>query len=176
MEGAADLEGQHPLGSRGFGQLPGPVHRGGVAGDDDLTGAVEVGALHHAGVGGLLTDLLQGIPVQVQHRRHAAGAVLHRVGHGLAPEGHQGDGGGGVQHPGAVQGGVLPQAEAGGIVGDDARLLQQGGDPGGEGHHAGLGVPGVIQAVLRSVKARLLQVEVHRRAVQHRTEGGVGLI
>ena len=141
-----------------------------------MPGAVEVGALHHPQAGGLLTGLLQGVPVQVQHRGHAAGAAHHGLGHGLPPEGHQGDGGPGVQHPGAVEGGVLAQAQAGGVGGGDPLLLEHRGDAGGEGHHAGLGVPGVVQLLLRPLEAQLLQVEVHRGGVQHRPEGGVILI
>ena len=47
---------------------------------------------------------------------------------------------------------------------------------GGESHHAGLGVPGLIQDAVRVLKADLLQVEIHLRTVVNGTEGGIGVV
>ena len=52
------------------------------------------------------------------------------------------------------------------------------GQTGSEGHHAGLGVAGLIQNTLRIDEGDLLQIEIHLRggAVQHGAEGGEALI
>ena len=128
--------------------------------------------------GSLVTGLLQGRPVQPQHRYHGRGPSGCGFLHGFATEGHQLHGSVGVKDPGGVEGGILAQRQPGGSGGDDAPLRQQGGHARGEGHHTGLGVSGLIQNALRVGEGDLLQIEIHLRggAVQHGAEGGEALI
>ncbi len=51
-------------------------------------------------------------------------------------------------------------------------LGQHGSDAAGKGHHAGLGVFGLIQNAVRVLKADAVQVKIQRRAVEGRPEGG----
>ena len=128
--------------------------------------------------GGLVTGLLQGRPVQPQHRYHGRGPSGCDFLHGFAAEGHQLHGGVGVKDPGGVEGGILAQREPGGSGGDDAPLRQQRGHACGEGHHAGLGIAGLIQNALRIGEGDLLQIEIHLlcRPVQYASERRTGLI
>ena len=128
--------------------------------------------------GSLVTGLLQGRPVQPQHRYHGRGPSGCGFLHGFATEGHQLHGGVGVKDSGGVEGGVLAQGKSGGGRGDDAPLRQQGRHSGGKGHHAGLGVAGLIQNAVCVGEGDLLQVEIHllRGAVQHLSEGGERLV
>ena len=78
----------------------------------------------------------------------------------------------------AIGVGYILNVMSGGSGGDDAPLRQQRGHDCGEGHHAGLGVAGLIQNALRVREGDLLQIEIHllRGAVQHGAEGGEALI
>ena len=163
MEGPAYLQGDHPAGARLPGQLPGLLHRRGIPGDDQLSGAVVVGDLGHAQPGGGVTGGLELFPLQMEHRGHAAGAPGNSLRHGLAPEGRQLDGGLGVEYAGGGERGILPQAQPGGHGGADARLIEQPRHTSGKGHHAGLGVAGIGEPLLRPLKAELFQVKVHGR-------------
>ena len=122
MEGAADLQRHAAPGALFLGQGGGLLHGGLVAADDQLARAVVVGDDHAARVGGLLAGRLEGFPVQVQDRHHGALPAGSGRFHGLAPEGHQLNGGLGVKDAGGVEGGVLAQGKAGGHGGADALL------------------------------------------------------
>ena len=176
MEGPADLQGQAALGAQLLGQCGGLVHGGLLATDDQLAGAVVVGDLHHAGASGLPARLLELLAVQAQHGGHAAGTARRGCGHGLAAKGGQGNGLGSGEHPGALEGGVLAQGEARGVVRDNAPLRQQGGHAGGKGHHTGLGVLGQVQHPVGVGEHGGFQIEVHAGGVQHGAEGGMGLV
>ena len=104
------------------------------------------------------------------------GPVVDRIRHSLSPEGHQLDGLLRGEDAGGAQGGVLAQAQPGRHGGTDALFIEHSGDTGSEGHHTGLGVLGLAELLLRALEAQLLEVEVHPGAVQHRPEGGIGLI
>ena len=75
-----------------------------------------------------------------------------------------------------MESGVLAQGQSRRYGGDDALLAQYGGESGGKGHHAGLGVAGLVDEPLGIGEADLLEVEVHLRAVQYSAEGGVGVV
>ena len=128
--------------------------------------------------GSLVTGLLQGRPVQPQHRYHGRGPSGCGFLHGFATEGHQLHGGVGVKDPGGVEGRILAQRQSGGSGGDDAPFCQQGCHSGGKGHHAGLGEPGLVQNARPVGEGDFLQVKIHllRSAVQHGAEGGEALI
>ena len=81
-----------------------------------------------------------------------------------------------LQHTGGGQSGVLTQGEPGHQVRCNALFPQHGCQPGGEGHHAGLGISGLTQLLLRSLEAQGLQVEAHIRPVQDGPEGGIGFV
>ena len=172
MEGAADLQWDHPPGAGLQSQCPCPLHSGGVSGDDQLAGTVVVGDLGQAqrGCGG--AGGAEGFPVQMGHCGHAAGTAGDGLSHDPSPEGHQLDGGLGRKNTGGSQRGVLAQAQARRHGGTDPRLIEQGGHTGGEGHHAGLGVPGVGELLLRAVKAEFREIEVHRRGIKDVPEEG----
>ena len=51
-------------------------------------------------------------------------------------------------------------------------LGQHGGDAAGKGHHAGLGVFGLIQNAVRVLKADAVQVKIQHRTVEGGPEGG----
>ena len=55
-------------------------------------------------------------------------------------------------------------------------MVENLGDAHGESHHAGLGVPGLIQNPLAVLEADLFDVKVQFRPVQHGPELGVGLV
>ena len=78
--------------------------------------------------------------------------------------------------PAAARAGVLTQGEPGHQVRCNALFPQHGCQPGGEGHHAGLGISGLTQLLLRSLEAQGLQVEAHIRPVQDGPEGGIGFV
>ena len=178
MEGAADLQRQAAAGAFFLCQSRRGLHGGLLTAEDQLAGAVVVGDDHAAVGGGLVTGLLQGRPVQPQHRYHGRGPSGCGFLHGFAAEGHQLHGGVGVKDPGGMEGGILTQRQSGGSGGDDAPLRQQRGHACGEGHHAGLGVASLIQNALRVGEGDLLQIEIHllRGAVQYGAEGGEALI
>ena len=178
MEGSADLQRQTAPCSLFLCQSRCGLHGGLLAAENQLAGAVVVGNDHAAVGGGLITGLLQSRSVQPQHRYHGRGPSGCGFLHGLAPEGHQLHGGVGVKDPGGVEGGILAQRQPGGSGGDDAPLRQQRGHARGEGHHAGLGVAGLVQNALRVGEGDLLQIEIHllRSAVQHGAEGREALI
>ena len=178
MEGAADLQRQAAAGAPLLRQGCRRFHGGLLAAEDQLAGAVVVGDDHAAVGGSLVTGLLQGRPVQPQHRYHGRGPSGCGFLHGFATEGHQLHGGVGVKDPGGVEGGILAQRQSGGSGGDDAPFRQQGRHACGEGHHAGLGVPGLIQNAVCVGEGDLLQIEIHllRGAVQNGAEGGEALI
>ena len=104
VEGAADLQGQAAAGAFFLCQSRRGLHGGLLAAEDQLAGAVVVGDDHAAVGGSLVTGLLQGRPVQPQHRYHSRGPSGCGFLHGLAPEGHQFHGGVGVKDPGGVEG------------------------------------------------------------------------
>ena len=77
-----------------------------------------------------------------------------------------------------MEGGILAQRQSGGSGGDDAPLRQQRGHARGKGHHAGLGIAGLVQNAFRVGEGDFLQVKIHLLggAVQHLSEGGEALI
>ncbi len=95
-----------------------------------------------------------------------------RIGHGFAAVGGQLDGLLGREHTGGFQRGVFAERKPGGISGVDALFGQHGGDAAGKGHHAGLGVFGLVQNAVRVLKADAVQVKIQRRAVEGGPEGG----
>ena len=106
--------------------------------------------------GGLVTGLLQGRPVQPQHRYHGRGPSGCGFLHGFATEGHQLHGGVGVKDPGGVEGGILAQRQPGGSGGNDAPLRQRRCHTGGKGHHARLSIPGSVQNAVFICKGNFL--------------------
>ena len=58
----------------------------------------------------------------------------------------------GRKDTGGLQGGILTQREAGQIIRLDAVFLQNSSHAGRKGHHAGLGVLGLIQNAVRVLK------------------------
>ena len=109
MEGTAYLERHGPLGPQLLGNEGCLFHCGPVAADDHLAGTVVVGDDHRAQGGGPLAGILEGRAVQAQDRDHGALSTACRPLHGLAPEGHQPDGGSGIKDSGGVEGGVFSQ-------------------------------------------------------------------
>ena len=90
--------------------------------------------------------------------------ALGGLGHGLAPEGHQ------LRRrcwrsktPAACRAEYSPRDRPGGIRrGGCPPRASSCGDAGGKGHHAGLGVLGLVQLTPRGPsKQTLLQVEIH---------------
>ncbi|CAN3986537.1 putative conserved protein, partial [Dysosmobacter welbionis] len=144
VEGAADLQGQAPAGALLLGNGGGLLHSGLLTADDQLAGTVVVGDYHAPQVRGRVAGILQGAAVQIQDGHHGALPAGSRLLHGLAPESHQTDSCGGVEHTGGVKGGVLTQGEARRHSGGDALLPQHRRHTGGKGHHAGLGVAGLV--------------------------------
>ena len=80
-----------------------------LAADHQLAGTVVVGDPHAPQVRGRVAAFLEGRPVQIQHRHHGALPAGGGLFHGLSPEGHQLHSGGGVEHAGGVEGGILSQ-------------------------------------------------------------------
>ena len=143
-----------------------------------MAGAVVVGNHHGSQVPRCRAGGLEGLPVQAQDGHHGAVAALGGLLHGLPPEGHQADRRLRVKNTRGVKGGILPQGEARRRRGDDALLPQHRRQSGGKGHHAGLGITGLVQHALRVLEAGPLQVKVHLRlgGVQHLPEGRVRLV
>src|SRR5699024_2524938 len=77
---------------------------------------------------------------------------------------------------GGAQGRILAQAQPGGVIGADALVVQDGGHAGGKGHHAGLGVLGLVQHAVGIGKGNRLEVKAGLGAVQHGPELGVCLV
>ena len=176
MEGAADPQGHTALGTQFLGEFSRPVHSGLLAADDQLAGAVIIADLHHAQLTCLVAGRLQLVPLQGEDGGHAACQAFSGLLHGTAPEGQSLQHGLPVQHPGGIQGGVLPQGQARRRAGADAPGIQQVGDPHGEGRHAGLGVAGLRQRLDRPFKGEGFQVKVQPGVVQHRPVFGVLVI
>ena len=147
-------------------------HGGFFAADEQLARAVVIADLDTAQSGCLFAALCQCVAVKVHHSGHAALDALGGVGHGLAAEGSQLHSLLGREDTGGFQRGVFAQRQTGQIVGLDAVFLQDSRDTGGEGHHAGLGVFGLIQNAVRVLKADAVQVKIQRRAVEGGPEGG----
>ncbi len=170
--------GQAAAGAALPGQGGGFFHGGFVAADDQLSRAVVVGDHHAAQVRGLLAGRAQGVAVQIQNSHHGAVPSGGSFLHGPAPEGHQLHGGRGVQSAGGVKGGVFAQGQARGGCGDNAPFRQHGGHAGGKGHHAGLGIAGLVQDPVRVLKADLLQIKVHLSGclVKDGAKGGKGFV
>ena len=176
MEGSADLEGQAALGARRLGQFRRTVHSSLLAADDQLTGAVVVADLHHALGRSLVAAGLQLVPVKGQHRGHAAVNALGRLGHGLAPEGCQFHGGGGVKDACRLQGGILAQRKACRVLGPNPCRVQRRGNTRRKSHHAGLGILGLVDDPIRVVKADGFQIEIQLGSVKSCPEVGAALI
>ena len=176
VEGAADLQRKAPAGAFFLRQGGGLFHGGLLAAQDQLPGAVVVGNDHAAQGGSLIAGGLERDAVQAQHRHHGGFDATGCLFHGAAPEGHQLYSGGGVEHPGGVQGGILAQGKTRGGRGDDALFPQHRRHAGGEGHHAGLRVAGLVQNAAGVLEGHFLQVEIHLGTVDDGAEGGKGLI
>ena len=172
MERAAHLERDAAAGTGFFGQCGGFVHSGFLAADDQLTRAVVVADLHAAQLCRLLTAGGKCLPVKVQHGGHAAVNALCSFGHGFAAVSGQLDGLLCGEHPGSFQRGVFAQRKPGHISGFHALLGQHCGHAAGKGHHAGLGVFGLIQKAVRVLKADAVQIEVQLCTVKCRPERG----
>ena len=172
MERAAYLERDAAAGTGFFGQCGGFVHSGFLAADDQLARAVVVADLHTAQLCSLLTAGCKCLPVKVQHGGHAAVDALCSFGHGFAAVSGQLDGLLCGEHPGSFQRGVFAQRKPGHISGFHALLGQHCGHAAGKGHHAGLGVFGLIQKAVRVLKADAVQVEVQLCTVKCRPERG----
>ena len=76
------------------------------------------------------------------------------------------------EHPGCLQRGVFAQRKPRQIGGLYTLFRQHGGHTAGKGHHAGLGVFGLVQNAVRVLKANAVQVKIQRCAVKGRPEGG----
>ena len=176
MEGAAHLQRQAAAGSGFQRQTAGFFRTFPAAADDDLAGAVIVGQINRAFLRGFPAHFFQRVPVQIQYGIHGAFHAPGGFFHGLAPESGQGDGLPGSKDPGGLEGGIFAQTQSGGGLRDDAPFFPKGSDSGGKGHHAGLGVPGLGQLLLRSFKTQFFQIKIHRRIVQDLAEQGIGLI
>ena len=116
-KGPLTFRGSTRLAPASLARRAGLLHGGGVAADDDLSGAVQVGDLRHAQVGGGVAALLELLPAQHQHGGHGAGAVLDGLGHGLPPEGHQLDGGPGSKTPAAHRAEYSPRLSPAAMAG-----------------------------------------------------------
>ena len=81
--------GMIALGAEFLGMGAGLLHGGGLAGDDDLAGCVEVRD-PHVGVGEIAGHL-DLVVVETEHRRHRADVGGAGVVHGSGPLGHQRD-------------------------------------------------------------------------------------
>ena len=176
VEGPADLQGQAALGARLLGSGGSGIHSGLLAADDQLAGAVVVADLDHAQGGGLVAAGLEGLTIQGNNGGHPALDPLGGLGHGLAPEGGELNGGLGVQNTGGVQGRILAQGQARDIVGADALFFQHRSHAGGKSHHAGLGILGLVQNPVGVLKANLVQVKIQLPRVKGGAESGVGLV
>ena len=172
VEGAADLQRDAAAGTGFLCQRSGLLHSGFLTADDQLPRAVVVADLHTARLCSLFAAGRQFFSVQPQHGGHAAVKALCGLGHGLAPEGGQLDGLLCGEHPGCLQRGVFAQRKPRQIGGLYALFGQHGGHTAGKGHHAGLGVFGLVQNAVRIFKADAVQVKIQRCAVKGRPEGG----
>ena len=76
------------------------------------------------------------------------------------------------EHPGCFQRGIFAEGKPGGVCGLYALFGQHCGHAAGKGHHAGLGVFGLIQNAVRVVEADAVQIKIQRCAVKGRPEGG----
>ena len=172
MERAAHLERDAPAGTGLLCKLCSLVHCGLFAANDQLARAIVVADLHTAQRGCLLTAFCKGDPVEVQHCGHAAVDAAGRVGHGFAAIGCQLNGLLGGEYTGGFQRGIFAQRETGHISGLDPLLGQNGGYAAGKGHHAGLGVFGLIQNAVRVVEADAVQIKRKVCSVERGTESG----
>ena len=75
-----------------------------------------------------------------------------------------------------MEGGILAQGKACGGRGDNALFPQHRRQTGGKGHHAGLGVAGLIQDTGGVLEGNFLQVKVHLGTVDDGAKGGKGLV
>ena len=125
-----------------FGQVAGLSHHFRGAGNHRLLRGVEVGQGDGAFLGQGMDEALQFLRGQADDRHHGAGIFLGLPLHEAAALGHRGQGVGGAQHPGGVQGAVFPQAVA---------AHRPGLDPGG--------LQGLIETEIDHGDGRL---EIHR--------------
>ena len=172
MERAADLEGDAAAGTGGLCQFSGFVHGRLLAADDELTRTVVVADLHTAQRRRLFAADGEGIPVKVQHGGHPAVDSLGRVGHGFATISGQLDGLFRGEHPCGFQRGVFAEREPGNIGGLYAFFGQHGADAARKGHHAGLGVFGLVQNAVRVLEADAVQIKRKVCSVERGTESG----
>ena len=176
VEGAADLEGQAPLGARRLGQFRRTVDGHFLAANDQLAGAVVVADLHNAQGGSLIAAGLQLVAVKCQYGGHAAVDALGCFGHGLAPEGCQLHRSSRVKDARRLQGGILSQGKSRHILRADTCRVQRRGDPRCKGDHAGLGILGLVDDAVRVVEADGFQVKIQPGCIESGAKVSAALI
>ena len=123
--------------------------------------------------GSLFAAFCEGVPVQVHHSGHAAVDAFGGIGHRLAAVSRQFHRLLGRKDTGGLQSGILTQREAGQVIRLDAVFLQNSSHAGRKGHHAGLGVFGLIQNAVRVFKADAVQVKIQRGGIKSGPESGI---
>ena len=176
MERAGYPQGNTTAGSFGLGQVRSFLHCLPVSAQNQLARTVVIGNYDGSQRLRLPAGLLQRLPVQAQNRNHRAVAAGGSFLHDPAPEGRQGNGLLIPENTGGGQSGVFPQGQSRRQIRRNSHLPQNRRQTGGKGHHARLGVPGLVQSFRRSLKAELLQVKVCLRPVQNGSKSGVGVV
>ena len=121
MEGAGDRQHHRAPHALGLGDLDGPLDRGPVAGDHDLSAAIVVGGLHHLALRSLGGDRGGLIEIDTEERRHGADADRHRLLHGTAADAHQPHRIGQRKRAGRRQRGIFADR----MAGDELRVARQ---------------------------------------------------
>ena len=121
VEGPRDGKGHHPLGAEFLRVLGGRGDAVGRAGDDHLTGSVEVGDPHF-GVGSAACDLYM-VVVESEHGGHRARLGEACIVHRRRPSRDETDAVVETERTGRRQRGVLTEAVAGAVARFDAQAL-----------------------------------------------------
>ncbi len=109
MERSADRKQLGALGSAFVGEFRGTLDGGGVSGNHNLFGRVEVGGFTDFAVGGVFADLRDFFRLHAQDRRHRPYSHRHGFLHVLAAVADGADGIGKVQRPGGNLRGIFAQ-------------------------------------------------------------------
>jgi hypothetical protein len=150
-------------GAEGFGALARARHRGGTAGDHDLSGRIQIGRADHFAVRRLFARPGHAGFVETENRRHCPLPHRHGLLHVAATIAHQPDGILKSQRAGGDVRGIFAQA----VTGDEGRLQAAPGKqpPGGNAHRQDrrLRVLGELQPLGRAVENQLAQRFAERR-------------
>jgi len=155
----AHRQRQSPLGARGLRRLNRAPHRIGVAGDDHLTGRVEVDRFDDLIPGGSHAYLPDLIVTQAKNRRHRATTRGYRLLHEAPARCDDAHSVSIVHGPSTYQRGKLTEAVTGHPGGPrSAPLVPYPPDSDSRRQHRRLGVLGAIQLFLRPLGDQLPKI------------------